>query len=388
MAEVAEVAAWLERFAPSRMAEDWDNVGLLWGDPSAIVGKVMTCLTVTGPVAAEAVAEGVGLIVSHHPVLFRSTKSVRADRPEGAILWSLARAGVAVCSPHTAFDNTVGGINDGLARRLGLVEVGPLRPGKLPETFKIVVFTPASARDAVIDAAFARGAGQIGAYQQCSFSGPGQGTFWGGERTSPVVGQSGRRERVRERRVELVCPGDCLGPVLGAIRAAHPYEESALDVYPLRAEASGPGVGRLGRLPEPILLEPFARRVVEVLKTATGQVAGDPDRVVSRVAIGCGAGDDFLEDAARAGADVLVTGEARFHRALEAEALGVGLILAGHHATERPGVEDLAGAIYSAFPQLVVWASRSETDPLRPVPSVDPGAAKHPRRAGGVGDSR
>ena len=85
------------------------------------------------------------------------------------------------------------------------------------------------------------------------------------------------------------------------------------------------------------------------------------------MAIVCGAGDDFLADAVGAGADVLVTGEARFHRALEAESLGIGLIVAGHHATERPGVVDLAARLSGAFPGLDVWPSRSERDPLTAV---------------------
>ena len=365
MTTVADVAAWMEGFAPSRLAEPWDNVGLIWGDPASAVRKVMTCLTVTGPSAAEAVAEGAGLIVSHHPVLFRPTKAVRADRPEGAILWSLARGGVAVYSPHTAFDNTVGGINDGLATRLGLVDVGPLRAGKPALTFKVVAFTPEDARIGVLDAAFANGAGQIGSYEQCSYSGPGQGTFFGGPGANPAVGEAGRRESVRERRVEFVCPEGRIDAVLRAVREAHPYEEPAIDVYPLRAVAEGPGIGRLGRLAEPGPLDAFASRVAGALGVDDLQVVGDPRKPVAKVAIGCGAGDDFLGDAAGAGADVLLTGEARFHRALEAEALGIGLVLAGHLATERPGVEDLAARLAGAFPGLEIWASRRERDPLR-----------------------
>jgi putative NIF3 family GTP cyclohydrolase 1 type 2 len=101
-----------------------------------------------------------------------------------------------------------------------------------------------------------------------------------------------------------------------------------------------------------------------MLKAPGLQAVGRPDRSIERVAIVCGAGDDFLPDAARARADVLVTGEARFHRALEAEALGIALVVAGHHATERPGVEDLADYLGRAFPSLQIWASRREADPL------------------------
>jgi dinuclear metal center YbgI/SA1388 family protein len=367
MIDVDAVARWIEGFAPRRLAEDWDNVGLLWGDPRAPVSKVMTCLTVTPTTAAEAIEGGVELIVSHHPVLFRPVKQVRADRRETGMLWDLARAGVAIVSPHTAFDNTAGGINDGLARRLGLAEVRPLRPSPAAASFKVVMFTPRDDREAVLAAAFTAGAGRIGAYDECSFTIPGQGTFFGTEGANPTVGQAGRRETVRERRIEIVCPAERLSAVLASIRSHHSYEEPAIDVYPLHPVPRGEGAGRLGLLPQATTLRSFASRVATELKAPALQAVGPPDHPIERVAIVCGAGDDFLGDAARAGADVLLTGEARFHRALEAEALEIALVVAGHHATERPGVEDLADHLARAFPALQVWASRRETDPLRPV---------------------
>lgn len=365
MSTVAELARWLEQFAPLSLAESWDNVGLLWGDPAAELSRVMTCLTVTPRTAREAIDAEAGLIVSHHPVLFRAVKRVRADDRDTGMLWDLARAGVAIASPHTAFDNTQGGINDGLAGRLGLVDVEPLRPTPASPTYKVVVFAPRESCAAILTAAFAAGAGTIGAYEQCSFTSAGQGTFFGTEETNPAVGQRGQRETVRERRIELICPARQLAAVLAEIRIAHPYEEPATDVYPLHPGDSGGGAGRVGRLASPITLGAFAKLVAQTLNASGVQVVGAADRRVERVAIVCGAGDDFLGDAGRCRADVLLTGEARFHRALEAESAGIGLVVAGHHATERPGVEDLAIRIAAAFPALTVWPSRQEADPLR-----------------------
>lgn len=371
MTTVRDVARWLDDFAPLRLAESWDNVGLLWGDADAVVRRIMTCLTVTNRSAREAIDEGAELIVSHHPVLFRGAKRVTAGHQETGMLWSLARAGVSILSPHTAFDNTVEGINDGLAQRLGLVDVRPLRPTPAEPAFKVVVFTPDNECDAVRGAAFAAGAGRIGAYEECSFSIPGEGTFLGGEGSNPSVGSAGRRETVREQRLEFVCPGNRLAGVLAAVRKSHSYEEPAIDVFPLHGLQGPPGAGRLGRLASPTTLEELARRTAAVLPAPGLQFVGEPSRRVENVAIVCGAGDDFLGEAARVGADVFLTGEARFHRALEADALGIALIVAGHHATERPGVEDLAGRIAHAFPGLSAWASRQEIDPLQSPGSVD-----------------
>jgi dinuclear metal center YbgI/SA1388 family protein len=360
------------------LAEPWDNVGLLWGDPEAEASRVMTCLTVTRTTAAEAVAECADLIVSHHPILFREAKRIRADLPATAPLWTLARAGVAIASPHTAFDNTAGGINDGLCHRLGLMDATPLRRHAPAPSYKIVVFTPEADRDGVLTSAFAAGAGQIGAYQECSFAAPGQGTFFGTEEASPTVGRKGRRETVDELRLEVLCPEDRLGPVLAAIRAGHSYEEPAIDVYPLHSPLAGSGAGRVGDLVEPRTLESFAAFVARTLGQSAVQMAGDPRRMVQRVVVACGAGDDFLADAARAQADVLLTGEARFHRALEAESLGIGLILAGHHGTERPGVENLAERIARAFPELTVWPSQQERDPLQLIHALEPAHSTSP----------
>jgi dinuclear metal center YbgI/SA1388 family protein len=366
MKAVVDLLIWLDRFAPRRLAESWDNVGLLWGDPTTVISKVMTCLTVTPAVADEAIEQGVGLIVSHHPVLFKPVKKIaaRGDDQQAMFLWKLARANVAIASPHTAFDNCEGGVNDHLADLLSLVEVGPLRPSPVRTECKVVVFVPESDREAVMEAAFDAGAGRIGQYRECSFRTSGIGTFFGDETTNPTVGQKGQRERVEELRLEFVCPIERIDRALVAIREAHSYEEPAIDVYPLRGEPDGPGIGRVGKLEQAERLGDLTKRVARVLNSPATQFVGDPNRLVQKVAIACGAGDDFVGDVRR-NADVLLTGEARYHRAIEAEALGVGLIVAGHHETERPGVEHLARKIEATFPDLEVWASRLEANPLR-----------------------
>jgi dinuclear metal center YbgI/SA1388 family protein len=363
MPTVAALVDFLDAFAPLRLAADWDNVGLLLGDPAAGVERVMACLTVTPESAAEAVDEKAGLVVSHHPVLFRAAKRLTTATPEGAVLLTLARAGVAVYSPHTAFDNTAGGINETLARKLSLAGVGPLRRREQPAQCKVVVFVPEADLARVSDALFAAGAGRIGQYSQCGFRVAGTGTFFGSDATNPTVGQKGRREEVGEWRLEVVCPADRLPDVVDSMRKAHSYEEPAYDLYPLRPAPAGVGEGRVGDLPQAARLGDLARLVKAGLNARAVQIVGDAGRSVRRVALACGAGGEFLPDAVRSGADVLLTGEARFHDYLAARAQGLGLLLPGHYATERVGVEELAARIHEAFPDLGVWASRREQDP-------------------------
>lgn len=364
MLPLTAILTYLEQFAPPKLAADWDNVGLLLGDRSASVQKLMTCLTVTPESAAEAVEAGVQLIVSHHPILFRAVQRLTADNAEGRMLLSLAKAGVAVYSPHTAFDNTKDGINEILCGRLGLTDVRPLQQGTAPGQCKIVVFVPDQDLAKVSEALFQAGAGQIGQYRECSFRLSGTGTFFGTEGANPVIGQKGRREEVSEWRLEVVCPEASVERVVAAMRKAHSYEEPAFDVYPLRSATTALGDGRVGRLPAPATLAGFAHTVRDQLACGPVQIVGDVNRTVERIAIVCGAGGELLKDAVRAKADVLMTGELRFHDYLTAQAQGLGLVLPGHYATERIGVEVLAERLQKQWPDLQVWASRRESDPV------------------------
>jgi dinuclear metal center YbgI/SA1388 family protein len=363
MPTVADIAAELDAFAPPALAAEWDNVGLLLGDSAASVTCVLTCLTLTPEVAAEAVETGCQLVVTHHPILFRGAKQLTTVTAEGRTVLTLARAGVAVYSPHTAFDNTRGGINERLAARLGLTDLKPLRSGDGPRQCKVVVFVPDADIGKVSDAMFAAGAGLIGEYRECSFRLAGKGTFFGGESANPTVGQKGRREDVAEWRLEVVCAEPAVDRVVAAMQSAHSYEEPAYDVYPLRPARSPLGEGRIGRLPATAVGE-LATRVKAELRCGPIQLVGDADRKVERVAIACGAAGEFLGDAVRAGADVFLTGEMRFHDYLAAQSQGVALILPGHYATERFAVEELADRLRQRWAGVDVSASQREADPV------------------------
>jgi dinuclear metal center YbgI/SA1388 family protein len=280
------------------------------------------------------------------------------------MLLALIRAKVAVYSPHTAFDNTRGGINDLLAARLGLTDVVPLRKRDGPGQCKVVVFVPDADLARVSDALFAAGAGHVGQYSQCSFRLGGTGTFFGSDATNPTVGKKGRREEVSEWRLEAVCPEARVEQAVAALRQAHSYEEPPYDVYPLRPPP-GVGEGRVGRLAKPVKAKDLAAAVKAALKADLVQWVGDPEQTVSRLALACGAGGEFLHDAVRARADAFLTGEMRFHDYLTARAEALALVLPGHYATERFGVEELAGRLQAQFPDLTAWASRRETDPVR-----------------------
>ncbi len=280
------------------------------------------------------------------------------------MLLNLVQAGVAVYSPHTAFDNCADGINAHLAKLLALNNVVPLRIGDAAKQCKIVVFVPDNDLAKVSDAMFAAGAGHIGQYRECSFRLAGTGTFFGGESTNPTIGAKGRREEVAECRLEVLCAEAFVERVVAAMRSAHSYEEPAYDVYSLRPEHAKIGEGRLGVLPASMSLAAFAQLVKTTLNAGKVEIVGAANQQVERVALACGAAAEFLSDASAKRADVFLTGEARFHDALAAQARHIALVLPGHYATERCGVEALATQLAHRFPALQIWASRRERDPL------------------------
>jgi dinuclear metal center YbgI/SA1388 family protein len=359
---IRDVVARLDEWFPPGLAEGWDNVGLLLGDDSEPAESVMTCLTLTAATANEAVERKASLVVSHHPIFFRGIKRLTSRGADSAA-YTLARGGCALYSPHTSFDGSDAGINQQWAERLGLRNIEPLRPSTSAGIVKFVVFTPESDLAPVQEAVFAAGAGKIGDYGECSYRVMGKGTFKGDAGTNPTIGKPGVREEVDEYRLEFVAPTSKIAEVTAAIRAAHSYEEPAFEIHDLHAVAGTVGGGRIGELEVAMPLEKLASLAGSVVNAVHVEFVGDPSKPCRRIATSCGSGASFLDDAKRLGADALLVGEASFHELLKAKAMGIGLVLVGHFASERFAVETLAERIAGEFPNLEVWPAATERDP-------------------------
>jgi dinuclear metal center YbgI/SA1388 family protein len=336
------IIAALERLAPRELAAGWDNVGLLVGSPEQEVASLLVALDVTPEVAERAAAAGVDLIVAHHPLIFKSLKAIRTDMPQGRTLAALLAAGIAVYAAHTNLDAADGGVNDILAARLGLTDLQPLAVEGRERLLKLAVFVPEGHVEAVRTAITAAGAGHIGNYSHCTFQTPGTGTFLPLAGTKPFIGKQGKLEYAAEYRLETIMPEGAAAAVVDAMLRAHPYEEVAYDVYVLNNPGRAFGLGRVGRLATPEPLDAFIRRLKAALGLVQVRTAGPADRRVGTVAVCGGSGADLLATASAAGADVLVTGDVKYHEALEAAAIGLTVVDAGHFATERPALEAVA----------------------------------------------
>ncbi|MCE5327741.1 MAG: Nif3-like dinuclear metal center hexameric protein [Planctomycetaceae bacterium] len=359
---VRDVAAALETLAPPHLAAEWDNTGLLLGDRAAPVRRVMLCIDLTGEVLDEAAAARAEMVMAYHPLIFKPISRVTAQ--EHAVAWRAARTGLAVYCPHTALDVAAGGTNDALAAVMGLQGPQPLEPQDSAANSKIVVFVHPENLDAVSRAAFAAGAGRIGSYSECSFHGSGMGTFRGAAGTSPAVGKSGRLEEVHELRLEVLAPRGAAGEIVSAIRAAHSYEEPAIDIYPLDPLPDGQGMGRVGDLPRAMTALGLIARIKKAISLAAVQVAGPRRQRVVRAACCAGSCGTIWRAALSAGANFYLTGEMHHHDALAAAAANMTVVCVGHSNSERPVLPLLRKNLLKLLPALKVTISRRDKDPF------------------------
>lgn len=362
---VRDICNVLGKIAPLSLAAEWDNVGLLVGDPRTAVRKLLLCIDLTPEVLAEAVRAKAQMIMAYHPPIFKNISRVTADA--SPVVYQVARKGVAVYSMHTALDAAVGGTNDVLADVLDLHDRKPLEPAFDQDKCKIVVFLPAEDLPAVASAAFAAGAGVIGEYHGCSFMGHGVGTFCGSEHANPTRGRAERHEALEETRLEMVAPKSRLATVTQAIRDAHSYEEPAIDVYPLLDTPTDLGLGRVGRLAKPATLETIIRRIKKALGVPRVLLAGDGDMKKRRIgiaAVAAGSAGSVWKSAAAAGATLYLTGEMRHHDALAAAQADMNVVCVGHSHSERIALKRLADRLSADRPKLNVALAQSDRDPF------------------------
>jgi len=348
MPTVQTVLDAIDRIAPSEWAFSFDKVGLQVGESTDTVERAAVALDPSTELIAFARHASIQLVVCHHPLIWDPLAAVNGSTRSGRLAAEFIRSGIAFIGAHTNWDSAPGGINDILARKLGLKGLRPFGSAAEIMVFKLTTFLPAESKDRMIDALAGAGAGTIGAYERCAFTSSGEGTFVGGPGTHPKVGQAGKIEKTAELRLEMRVPSRCLDSAIAALRSAHPYEEPAYDIYPLRSERPQPP-GRIGTLEAPMTLQAFARHIDAALNTRCWSF-GEGTRPVQSVAVCGGAADGEWVAAQRAGADVFVTGEVRHHVAVEASESGMAIIAAGHHATENPGAIALGAALAPLTP--------------------------------------
>lgn len=370
---LSDIIAVLEALYPPDSAEEWDQVGLVCGEPETEVARILFTVDAVPEVVQQAKDTGADLIIAHHPLLLRSIHAVDVAHPKGRMLTHLIKSDIALYVAHTNADIPAGGVVDSLAQAIGLTRSTPLSASSRTSVplDKIITFVPEDQAQLVIDALAEAGAGAIGNYDRCAFTVQGTGTFRPLTGAHPYLGTAGEVEKVTEQRIEMVLPRQRRTPVVAALLAAHPYETPAWDLFELAPVQSEAGMGRIGTLRTPMPLRDFARQVASAIPaTATGvRIAGDADRIITTVAVQAGAGDDLLDRARALGADVYVTSDLRHHPASEALAWpdAPALLEIAHWAAEwtwLPTVERLLRqSLTGRLDQIETQVSTICTDP-------------------------
>ncbi len=361
MSSVGEIYGYIDRVAPFRQQEKWDNSGLLAGDHEQPVTKALLALDITNDVVNEAIILGARLIISHHPVIFQPIKAITAQG--SPIAYRLIKHGISAICAHTNLDIAGGGVNDVLARALGLRRVKGLKSLATEDYYKIVVFVPKPNADEVKHAMAAAGAGTLGNYTDCSFEVTGKGVFKPSEAAQPFTGKAGILREVREARIEMICPKSRLASVIATMKKAHPYEEPAYDIFINHALKDSVSIGRVGILESPMTSSEFAAFAAHRLR-AKGVRYTRGSAVISTVAVCGGSGSEYLLAAIEAGAEAFLTGDVKHNVFIDAKNLDYTLIDAGHFATEMLAVSSLKNRLQNQFSDVQFILGKSSAEPV------------------------
>ncbi|RRJ66698.1 Nif3-like dinuclear metal center hexameric protein [Paenibacillus oralis] len=361
------VIQYMEQLAPKHVAMEGDKIGLQLGSLQKEIQNVLIALDVNEAVADEAIAVSADLIIAHHAIIYRPLANLQSDTPMGKVYEKLIKNDIAVYIAHTNLDVTDGGMNDWMAEALGIESAAPLEDLHTDNLYKLVVFVPKDHHEKVLNAMLEAGAGAIGNYSHCSFNIEGYGTFKPGEDTDPYIGTQGKLEKVEEIRIETIVPQSLRSKVIQAMLKQHPYEEVAYDLYPMELKGRTLGLGRVGKLREPVTLEDFVQRVKERLDVPMVRVVGDLKRPVRKAAVLGGSGGRYWKQAQFRGADVLVTGDVDYHTAQDAWMAGVAIVDPGHNAEKimkRKVAEWLTEKLHEGKYDTKVHVSAINTEPF------------------------
>jgi len=365
--KVKNIAEQIEKIVPLNLAQDWDNVGLLIGNAQKNVKNILLTIDITGDVVAEARKLKTDLIVSYHPVIWDGLKNITSDGPTG-VVYELIRSGVAVFSIHTALDAATGGVNDGLAEIIGIEDgkpIGDYVGNPAGDNYKLVVFVPVESVAEVSNAVFTAGAGAIGNYSNCGFGAEGTGTFLPLEGAKPAIGKKGKPEKVQELRFETIVPAEKLDKVVAAMKKAHPYETPAFDVIKLYNTQNKFGLGRIGKLAQPLRIEQIIQRIKKHTGAKAVGLIGNEKRLVKTAAVCAGSCGKIINSVIAAKAELYLTGELKHHQALAAQEAGLTCICLSHTVSERFILKKFAKQLQKQLNSVTIRVSKKDADPFK-----------------------
>jgi len=360
--KIKDISAAIEKIVPLKLAQGWDNVGLLIGNGRQNVDNILLTIDITKDVVTEAKKLKADLIISYHPVIWDGLKKITSDD----VIYELIRRGIAVFSIHTALDSVAGGVNDGLAEIVGIENgkpIGDYVDNPAGDNYKLVVFVPVESAAKVSNAVFAAGAGAIGNYSHCGFGVEGTGSFKPLEGSRPAIGKKGKVEKVKEIRFETIVPAEKLNAVITAMKEAHPYEMPAFDIIKLYGEDKF-GLGRIGRLVKPVRLSQIIQRIKRRTGAEVAGIVGNKNRLVKTAAVCAGSCGKIINLVIAAKCDLYLTGELKHHQALAAQEAGLTCLCLSHTVSERFILQKFARQLRKQIEKVTINVSKKDKDPF------------------------
>lgn len=360
---IKDVTQAIEEFAPLAYAEDFDNVGLLLGDQNTKVTGVLVTLDTLEKTVDEAISKNCNLIVSFHPIIFGGLKKITGKNYVERVVLKAIKNDIAIYAIHTALDNMPHGVSKGMSDALGLKNRSVLIP-KSGVIKKLTTYVPKNEVISVREALFAAGAGNIGNYEQCSFSTKGKGTFKGNEQSNPTVGKAGELQIEKEVQLNVTFEARLQSSILKALFNAHSYEEVAYEITTLDNTNQNIGMGMLGELETPQDERSFLENVKKVFDAQGIRHSALRDKPVQKVAVLGGSGSFAIGAAMSSGADALITADLKYHQFYQAEGQ---LILAdiGHYESEQFTKNILTDYLTKKFTNFAVVLSDENTNPIK-----------------------
>lgn len=360
--KISEITQELEKLAPLAYAEDFDNVGLLVGNPNAEVSKILVTLDTLESVIDEAIEKGANLIVSFHPIIFSGMKKLTGKNYVERVVQKAIKHDINIYATHTALDNSQFGVNHQISKQLNLKNTEILIPQK--ETLRhLVTYIPMESAEKVRTALFEAGAGFIGKYDNCSFNLEGTGTYRPNEGANPFKGEIGKTEFTKEERISIVFNKHLESDIFRALRNSHPYEEIAYELFQLENTNQNIGMGMIGELENEMEETEFLNYLKEKMQTELVRHSKLLNQKIKTVAVLGGSGSFAIANALQKVADVFITADLKYHDFFSAESR---ILLAdiGHFESEQFTKDLLTAYLSEKFPNFAILKSEINTNPV------------------------
>jgi dinuclear metal center YbgI/SA1388 family protein len=361
--KIKEILSTLEEMAPLAYAEDFDNVGLLVGDPEAEGIGILVCHDALENIIDEAITKKCNLVVCFHPILFTGLKKITGNNYVERAVIKAIKNDIAIYAVHTALDNHQDGVNKIFCDALSLTNTRVLIPKK-QFILKLITFTIPENAEQVRNALFAAGAGNIGNYENCSFNSKGIGTFMGNEKSNPQVGEQYEFVQTKEIKIEVTFERHLESKILKALFQSHVYEEVAFEIYELQNKHQNIGMGMIGDLEVPMQEKEFLLFVKQKMQSEGIRHSSFLGKEIKKVAVLGGAGSFAIKNAIQAGADVFLTADLKYHQFYEAENQ---LLLAdiGHFESERYTKNYIVEYLRKKIPNFAVILAEENSNPVK-----------------------